>query len=248
MADERTLKVLYIDDGVELADQEAWKNRFTRSTQFRFRLDFAASPAEIETRLAADEEFDLYIVDLELEDKELGDAARRDPSLRLGHIVVEVLARTHPGTPIIVYSCHKRTREVVRAVAQGAVAFIPKVPDPDPEQGHDDVYANLLKGAEDAVRRRIEFLRDKKGADAFLNSHTRTQVLGIIAELDERDTQPDPKLAAAARFLVYAQGQIRAWGATRFEALDRYRKLRARDGSDLPEEGIVSYDLEHLEL
>eukprot|EP01137_Pigoraptor_chileana_P000808 Opistho-2@37555 len=77
------------------------------------RVIGAESAAAARQTLKAHEDFDLVLLDLQL-----GDAS--------GFDVLDEFRAAYPALPVVVISASDRTSDVIRAIDQGAMGFVPK--------------------------------------------------------------------------------------------------------------------------
>lgn len=108
--------VLVVEDHEDKYDEI--RAVFAESRSFDFQVRFVSNAQEHADAIR-EEEFDVYVVDLELDHP-------TDSSLYLGNIVIEAQSMERPGVPIVVYSAHGDAKTVAWAMNQGATDFVPK--------------------------------------------------------------------------------------------------------------------------
>ena len=104
------MKVLLVDDHpLILAALQTMIQELDPDVQ----VTAVGSAAAARSALAADREFDLVLLDLQL-----GDASGFD-------VLVE-MRRDHPALPVVVVSASDRASDVIQAIDLGAMGFVPK--------------------------------------------------------------------------------------------------------------------------
>ena len=132
----------------------------------------ADSAAQARDTLKSRQDFDLVLLDLNL-----GDAS--------GFDVLEEFRAQYPSLPVVVISASDRASDVIRAIDQGAMGFIPK-------RTGNDVLALLLQGKPNKIIARelgvsVETIKDHVAAVLkALGVSSRTQAVLAVGQMVQR--------------------------------------------------------------
>lgn len=200
--------VLIIDDETKVA--ESIRDHLQDSARYHFHVDIA-SDVETYAREYHERHYDVYIVDLQLNEGR----GKEERPLFIGHFIVAARHSEHPDTLIIVYSAHAKEdlEQVVWAMRQGATLVFDKGETP-------------ASGLVDLIEREL---------DAAAHHASEVERVASVIESGAfgwRETY-------AGKVIVVVNDTIVASGGSRLDALMEYRNRCLLGHDELPLNPVI---------